>query len=51
MVNQKDPSLKIKEVILSEMIAGNKDVSNMNKTGILKGTAWRKTSTCSKRKK
>ena len=39
MANQKDPSQTVTEVMLSEMIGGNKDVSDVDKKGISKGTA------------
>ena len=51
MVNQKDPSQIATGVMLSEMTEGNKDVSDANKRGISKETAWQKTSICTKRKK
>jgi len=51
MANQKDPSQMVIEVMLSETIEGNKDVSDVDKKGTSKGTAWQKTSICTKRKK
>ncbi len=51
MANQKDPSQMVAEVMPPEMIEGNKDVSDVNKRGISKRTAWQKTSICTKRKK
>ncbi len=51
MINQKDPSQTVIEVISSEMIEVNKDASDAAKRGILKETAWQKTSICTKRKK
>ncbi len=51
MVNQKDPSQMVIGVMLPEMTEGNKDVSDADKRDILKGTAWQKTSICTKRKK
>ena len=41
----------VTEVMPPEMIEGNKDVSDVGKKGISKGTAWQKTSICIKRKK
>ena len=49
--NQKDPSQMVIEVILPEMIERNKDVLDVDKRGISKGTAWQKTSICIRRKK
>ncbi len=40
IANQKDPSQMVAEVMPPEMIEGNKDVSDANKRGISKGTAW-----------
>ena len=51
MVNQKDPSQMIIEVILPEMIEVNRDISDATKRVISKGTAWQKMSICIKRKK
>src|SRR6266540_536676 len=51
MANQKDPSQIVTEVMLPEMIEGNKDVSNADKRSTSKGTAWQKMSICTKRKK
>ncbi len=51
MINQKDPSQKVTEVISPEMIERNKDISDVDKRGISKGTAWQRTSICTKRKK
>ena len=51
MANQKDPSQMIAKVMPSETIKGNKDVSDADKRGTSKGTAWQKTSICIKRKK
>ncbi len=44
MVNQKDPSQMIIEVMQAEMIEENRDVSDMTKRSISKGIAWQKTS-------
>ncbi len=41
----------VTEVMLPEMIEGNKGVSNADKRGISKETAWQKMSICTKRKK
>ncbi len=41
----------VTEVMPSETIEGNKDVSDVNKKDISKGTAWQKMSICTKRKK
>ncbi len=51
MVNQKDPLQMVTGAMLSEIIEGNKDVSDADKRGISKETAWQKMSTCTKRKK
>ncbi len=51
MVSQKDPSQMVAEVMPSETIEVNKDVSDVNKRGTSKGTVWQKTSTYIKRKK
>ena len=51
MVNQKDLSQIEIEVILPEMIEVNKNVSDMVKRDTSKGTAWQKTSICTKKKK
>ena len=51
MVNQKDPLQMVTEVMLPEMTEGNKDASDADKRGISKGTAWQRTSICTKRKK
>ena len=51
MANQKDPSQIVTEVMPSETIERNKDVSDADKRGTLKGTVWRKMSICTKRKK
>ena len=40
IANQKDLLQKETKVILLEMIEGNKDVSDVDKRGTLKGTAW-----------
>ena len=49
IANQKDLLQKETKVILLEMIEGNKDVSDVDKRDILKGTAWQKMSTCTRR--
>ncbi len=51
IANQKDPTQMATEVMPPEMIEGNKDVSDVDKRGTLKETAWQKTSICTKRKK
>ncbi len=51
MVNQKDPLQMVTGAMLSEIIEGNKDVSDADKRGISKETAWQKMSICTKRKK
>ena len=51
MVNQKDLSQTVTEVMPSGMTEENKDISDVNKRGTSKGTAWQKMSTCTKRKK
>ncbi len=51
MVNQKDSSQMVIEVILSEMTERNKDASDADKRGISKRTAWQKMSICIKKKK
>ncbi len=51
MANQKDLLQMATEVMLSETIEGNKDVSDVDKRGTSKGTAWQKMSICTKRKK
>ncbi len=51
MVNQKDPSQMVIEVIPPEMIEVNKGALDAAKRGTSKETAWQKTSTCTKRKK
>ena len=51
MANQKDPSQMVIEVMPSETIEGNKDVSDANKRDISKGTVWQKMSICTERKK
>jgi len=50
MINQKDYSLKIKEVMLSGMIEENKGVLDVVKRGTLKETVWQKMFICIKRK-
>ena len=50
MANQKDPSQMVAEVMPPETIEVNKDVSDADKRGTSKGTAWQKTSICTKRK-
>ena len=50
MANQKDPSQMVAEVMPPEMIEGNKDVSDVDKRGTLKETAWQKMSICTRRK-
>ena len=50
MANQKNLLQMATEVMLPEMIEENKDVSDADKRGTLKGTAWQKTSTCIRRK-
>ena len=51
MINQKDFSQMVAEVMSPGTIEGNKDVSDVDKRDISKGTAWQKTSICTKRKK
>ena len=51
MVNQKDPLQIVIEVMLSEIIEGNRDASDMVKRVILRETAWQKTSICTMRRK
>ena len=51
MVNQKDPLQMVTGAMLSEIIEGNKDVSDADKRGISKETAWQKMSICIKKKK
>ena len=51
MANQKDLLQMATEVMPLETIEGNKDVSDADKRGISKGTAWQKTFICTKRKK
>ncbi len=51
MANQKDPSQMVAEVMSPEMTEGNKDVSDVDKRGTSKGTAWQKIFTCTERKK
>jgi len=51
MANQKDSSQIEAEVMPSEMTEENKDVSDADKRGISKRTAWQKTSIFTKRKK
>jgi len=51
MVNQKDPSQMVTEVMLSEMIEVNKGVLDAIKKDILKETAWQKMFICIRRKK
>ncbi len=51
MVNQKDPSQMVTEVMPPEITEGSKDTSNADKRGTSKGTAWQRTSICTKRKK
>ena len=50
MASQKDPLQMVTEVMLPETIEGNKDVSDVDKRGILKGTAWQKMSICTRKK-
>ena len=50
MVNLKDPLQMVIEVTLLETTEENKDASDVDKRGTLKGTAWQKTSTCTRRK-
>ncbi len=50
MANQKDPSQMVTEVMPPEMIGENKDVSDADKKGTSKGTAWQKMYICTKRK-
>ena len=40
MANQKDSSQMVAEVMSPEITEENKDVSDVNKRGISKGTAW-----------
>ena len=51
MVNQKDPLQMIIEVMPSEMIEVNKDVSDVIKKDTSKETAWQKIFICIKKKK
>ena len=51
MVNQKDISQMVTEVMPSGMTEGNKDASDVDKRDTSKGTAWQRTSICTKRKK
>ncbi len=51
ITNQKDPSQMVAEVMPSETIERNKDVSDANKRDISKGTVWQKMSICTERKK
>ncbi len=51
MINQKDSSQMVTEVMPPEMTERNKDVSDVGKRDTSKGTAWQKMSTCTKRKK
>ncbi len=51
MVNQKDLSQIVIEIMLSEMIEVNKDALDMTKRDTLKEIAWQKISICTKRKK
>ncbi len=51
MVNQKDPSQMVIEVMLLEMIEVNKDTLDVTKRDILKGIVWQKTSICIMRKR
>ena len=50
MANQKDPLQMVTEIMPSEMIEGNKDISDADKRGTSKGTAWQKMSICIRRK-
>ena len=50
MVNRKDPLQMATEVMPLGMTEENKDVSDVDKRGTLKETAWQKTSTCTRRK-
>ena len=50
MVNQKDSSQMVIEVMPSEMIEVNKDASDVARRDISKETVWQKTSICTKRK-
>ncbi len=51
MINQKDPSQMEIEIMWAEMIKVNRDVSDVVKRGISKGTVWWKMFICTKRKK
>ncbi len=51
MVNQEDPSLKTKEVMLLEMIEENKDASDVVKKIISKEIVWQRMSICIKKRK
>jgi len=51
IVNQKDPSLKIKEAISLEMIKENKDASDVTKRAISREIVWQKISICTMRRK
>ena len=42
MVNQKDPSQMVTEVMLAEMIEGNRNASDVNKRALQKGLHGRK---------
>ena len=49
--NQKDLSQMVTEVMPSETIERNKDVSDVDKRSTSKGTVWQRMSICTKRKK
>ena len=51
MANQKDLLQMVIEVMPPETIERNKDVSDADKRGTSKETAWQKTSICTERKK
>ncbi len=38
------------EIMQAEMIEGNRDISDVTKRAILKGTAWQKTFICTMRR-
>ncbi len=50
MVNLKDPLQMVIEATPQETIEVNKDASDVDKRGTLKGTAWQKMSICTRRK-
>ncbi len=50
MVNRKDPLQMVTEATPLGTTEVNKDVLDADKRGTLKGTAWQKMSTCTRRK-